>query len=65
MPFEQSPDGLGKIYIPEQSGKEKKQRCPDCFACQWCSDERCKICRPRKACPCDKSGNSEYDRSDL
>jgi hypothetical protein len=27
------------------SGKAtKKQPCPDCFSCQWCSDERCRIC---------------------
>jgi len=23
---------------------EKKHPCPDCFACQWCSDDRCRQC---------------------
>jgi hypothetical protein len=22
----------------------KKHPCPDCFHCQWCSDERCRLC---------------------
>ena len=22
----------------------KKHPCPDCKMCQWCSDERCRIC---------------------
>jgi hypothetical protein len=24
--------------------KEKKHPCPDCKMCQWCSDDRCRIC---------------------
>lgn len=23
---------------------EKKHPCPDCKQCQWCSDERCRLC---------------------
>ena len=23
---------------------EKKHPCPDCHACQWCSEERCRLC---------------------
>ena len=23
----------------------KKYPCPDCKFCQWCSDDRCRICR--------------------
>ncbi|MGA2506802.1 MAG: hypothetical protein ABSF80_04925 [Chitinispirillaceae bacterium] len=23
----------------------KKHRCADCFVCQWCSDDRCRLCR--------------------
>jgi hypothetical protein len=23
---------------------EKKHSCPDCRACQWCSDDRCRLC---------------------
>lgn len=25
---------------------EKKHPCPDCKACQWCSDDRCRLCLP-------------------
>ncbi|PNU21365.1 hypothetical protein C2E25_02075 [Geothermobacter hydrogeniphilus] len=24
--------------------KEKKHPCPDCRMCQWCSDDRCRLC---------------------
>ncbi|MHB8707432.1 MAG: hypothetical protein ACYC9I_01005 [Desulfuromonadales bacterium] len=23
---------------------EKKHPCPDCHQCQWCSDDRCRLC---------------------
>lgn len=29
----------------------KKHPCPDCRFCQWCSDDRCRICRGEKKCP--------------
>ena len=29
---------------------EKKYPCPDCRFCQWCSDDRCRICRGKKGC---------------
>lgn len=29
---------------------EKKHACPDCVYCQWCSDDRCRLCRTRHAC---------------
>ncbi len=36
----------GKIFIPEFiSDMSKKHPCPDCFACQLCSDDRCALCR--------------------
>ena len=28
----------------------KKHPCPDCTFCQWCSDDRCRICRATKGC---------------
>jgi len=29
---------------------EKKHPCPDCTYCQWCSDDRCRLCLNRNAC---------------
>jgi len=29
---------------------EKKHPCPDCTYCQWCSDDRCRLCRARGGC---------------
>ncbi|KPK89767.1 MAG: hypothetical protein AMJ94_11260 [Deltaproteobacteria bacterium SM23_61] len=34
----------GLFYCPKGSGA-KKNPCPDCFFCQWCSDSRCGLCR--------------------
>jgi len=31
----------------------QKHPCPDCQACQWCSEERCRLCL-RSATPCRK-----------
>jgi hypothetical protein len=28
----------------------KKHPCPDCTCCQWCSDDRCRLCLNRKNC---------------
>ncbi|HIJ96293.1 MAG TPA: hypothetical protein HPP94_11270 [Desulfuromonadales bacterium] len=29
---------------------EKKHPCPDCTFCQWCSDDRCRLCRNDTDC---------------
>lgn len=30
---------------------DKKHPCPDCRQCQWCSDDRCRLClRSEKGC---------------
>jgi len=54
MPFKEIPGLPGKIYIPEQDpDAPKKHDCPDCFSCQMCSDDRCRICRDhRVSCRC-------------
>jgi hypothetical protein len=31
-------------------GTAKKRPCPDCKFCQWCSDDRCRICRGEHGC---------------
>ena len=28
----------------------KKHPCPDCTCCQWCSDERCRLCLNAAGC---------------
>jgi hypothetical protein len=28
----------------------KKHPCKDCKFCQWCSDERCRLCLGREGC---------------
>ncbi|HEY6873107.1 MAG TPA: hypothetical protein VI298_10320 [Geobacteraceae bacterium] len=28
---------------------EKKHSCPDCGFCQWCGDDRCRLCLDRTA----------------
>ena len=38
----------GLVYVPEQKGGLKKHPCPDCYSCQFCSDERCALCRKLK-----------------
>lgn len=30
---------------------DKKHPCPDCQCCQWCSDDRCRLClKTKKSC---------------
>ncbi len=29
---------------------EKKHPCPDCRQCQWCSDDRCRLCLKAGRC---------------
>lgn len=28
----------------------KKHPCPDCTFCQWCSDDRCRLCLNKGGC---------------
>jgi len=35
----------GKIYVPEKQQESlKKHRCKECYFCQFCSDDRCRVC---------------------
>ncbi len=46
MPFVTICGVTGKLYVPELTGcPPGKHPCPDCFSCQYCSDDRCNICR--------------------
>ncbi len=49
MPFVEMPGLVGKVYVPEISDEiPKKYPCKDCFSCQMCSDDRCRVCRKGK-----------------
>lgn len=39
-------EGLsGKVFVPDGCPDPKKHPCPDCYDCQHCGDDRCRICR--------------------
>ncbi len=49
MPFVKIPGMMGKLYVPKKLVIQKKKHpCRDCFACEFCSDDRCNVCRPDK-----------------
>lgn len=46
MPFIKMPGVVGKVYVPEAApDKAKKNTCKDCYFCQMCSDDRCRMCK--------------------
>jgi hypothetical protein len=60
MAFRPLPGNKGMIYIPDdvRPGR-KKHPCPDCFACQWCGNERCRACQSRRCGKCRKAPESD------
>jgi len=56
MPFVELPGITGKVYVPEdlQEGPQKHP-CKDCYFCQMCSDDRCRLCLGPKNCKSRKS----------
>jgi hypothetical protein len=51
MPFATIPGLKGKVYVPQAaSGCSKKHPCPECFSCQCCSDDRCRVCLSQRNC---------------
>jgi hypothetical protein len=38
---------------------DKKHPCPDCQCCQWCSDDRCRLCLQTKKSCCKYGSISE------
>lgn len=39
----------GKVYQPEGCDPEqRKYPCRDCFDCQHCGEDRCRVCRAEK-----------------
>ena len=52
MPYIRIPGIEGLVWDPEEVPRSmKKHDCGDCFSCQWCSDESCRVClRQKKNC---------------
>jgi len=48
MTFQKLPDNRGMIYVPECTSGMKRNPCPDCFSCQWCGNERCRVCKGKQ-----------------
>lgn len=44
MAFVKAPGLPGKIYVPDKKASPCKHLCRDCFSCEFCSDDRCRIC---------------------
>jgi hypothetical protein len=59
MPWQTIPGLCGKVYIPESVQTVKKHLCADCFACQSCGEQRCRVCQAEKGggrCACSSDG---------
>lgn len=68
MPFIKLPGLPGKVYVPKPSAAPRqKHPCPDCFACQECSEDRCRVCRcdaarKKKGLPSDTPAHPNDER---
>lgn len=59
MPFEKIPGLPGKVYVPARDpDAPKKHKCPDCYSCQMCGDDRCHVCLNRQS-DCKKTKRSD------
>jgi len=53
MAFVTVPGLKGKVFDPQESDRIlKKKPCKDCFSCQHCSEDRCRVCRGEHYCRC-------------
>jgi hypothetical protein len=41
----------GLLFCPAKKTGPSKHGCPDCHYCQWCSDDRCRICEDQGQSP--------------
>ncbi len=56
MPFVTVPGLKGKVYVPHKvQESDRKHPCKDCYFCQACSDDRCRVCLGPKNRNCKKS----------
>jgi hypothetical protein len=52
MPYVTIRGLAGKVYVPQApEGGLKKHACKDCFSCQNCSEDRCRVCLSQGKCP--------------
>jgi hypothetical protein len=62
MAFIRLPGTTGKVYVPERGATvAKKHPCRDCYNCQLCSEDRCRLCRCRSV---RKTGGTTPDAAD-
>jgi len=61
MSFKKLPDNRGMIYVPECLTFKKKNPCLDCFSCQWCGNERCRVCKGKNPLS-QKQGNTRQKK---
>ena len=55
MAFVTVPGLKGKVFDPQESDRSlKKKSCKDCFLCQLCSEDRCRVCRGQKHGRCEQ-----------
>ncbi len=60
MPFIILPNNNGKIYDPKHdSAPPRKHHCENCFSCQVCSDDRCRLCLNSNRCDLCGANHSE------
>ena len=65
MTFVSVPGIKGKVYIPQETDRSlKKYPCKDCFSCQQCSDDRCRVCRDQRNCRCDARSDQKLSVSE-
>jgi hypothetical protein len=66
MPFVPVPGLKGKVYVPEKTRESsKKHPCRDCFSCQQCSNDRCRVCLSLRLCSCGKQLKSNTENPGL
>jgi hypothetical protein len=58
MAFESIPGIEGKVFIPDKDPGERKHPCPDCYTCQQCGDDRCRVCRSDRPAPKAAAGSA-------
>jgi len=49
--FESVPGLAGRVFVPDKQSGEGKHPCPDCYACQQCGEDRCRVCRLDRPAP--------------